>query len=331
MIENIEIHALFTNPEDSYVIHFAYLETENIASSQKKIISIHAKNINSTDSREFSIDNFAAKNDIPLEDLEDWFDDIELSILDEFNSFLKEKSICNFIYYGSDDGQGLILDELKRIFEARNRADANKVFKEIPSSKRKNIPFLFQLDEQDKSIKSFIKQYNNNKLPTAFLSNGEEGVNFERKHFNKVRESVLCKIDFIIRILNVSKNKLKPVTQKSKITSVDLESLKPSEIFKHMNTKSWSFFIGAVIALFSLGMWVNNLINTNENNKLKDSNEKLIEKLQLNKTNYKERESLIIDSLNLRLKNVKERYEIKIDSLNKIKLKDSESLIKKIE
>jgi len=324
MIENIEIQALFNNPEDSYVIHFAYLEIDNIASSQKKIISIHTKNLNSTDSREFSIDNFAAKNDIPLEDLEDWFDDIELSILDEFNSFLKEKSICHFIYYGGDDGQGLILDELKRIFEARNRTEANKVFKEIPSSKRKNIPFLFQFDEQDKSIKSFIKKHNDNKLPIAFLSNGEEGVNFERKHFNKVRESVLCKVDFIIKILNVSKNKIAPIIQNSNTTSVDLESLKPSEIFKHMNTKSWAFFIGAVVGLFSLGMWVNSLINTNENNNLKNRNKELIKELEVNKTGYEKREPFLIDSMNTvfdsEINLINAKNESVIDSLkNEIK------------
>lgn len=319
MIEHIEIQALFNNPEDSYVIHFAYIEVDNVASSHKKIISIHAKNLNSTDSREFSIDNFAAKNDIPVEDLEDWFDDIELSILDEFNSFLKEKSVCNFIYYGGDDGQGLILDELKRIFEARNRADANKFFKEIPSSKRKNLPFLFQFDEQDKSIKSFIKHYNNKKLPIAFLSNGEEGVNFERKHFNKVRESVLCKVDFIIKILNIFKNKTTPITSNSISNSVDLESLKPSAIFKHMNAKSWAFLFGGLAAIFSLGMWVNSLVSTNENNVLESKNKELIEKIEKNDTDFKQRESYLVDSINnynrLNIKSLTKKYEAKIDSI----------------
>jgi len=315
-----EIQSLFSNPEDSYVLHYSYLDVDSSDGVFKKVISIHAKNLDSSDSREFAIDKYVLKNDISIEDIDDWLDDVELAVLDEFNSFLREKSNCKFIYFDDTNGQGLILNELERIFESRNSSESNKKFKQIPRSNRKSLFYLFQFDSQNKSLKDFIKLFNNNNLPLAFLTNAEEGSCFEKRHFNKLRASILCKIDFIIALLNShnaepNKNKVEDVN------TVDLENLKPSQVLKNMNIKSWGILIGILIAVFSLGAWVNSLTSTNNDNNLKDKNQKLLDSIKTNKSIFEKREAYLIDSLNSNFENLKEVYTTKIDSLNKIKLK----------
>ena len=264
-----EIKTLFINPEDSYIIYFTYIEKLGRGRDVKKVIAIHAKNLNSTDSREFSVENFALQNDIPFDDLDDWFDEIELAILDEFNSFLKEKAQCIFIYWAEDDGQGLVLDELKRIFEARNKAESQKIFNQIPPNNRCSIPYLFQFnDGQEITFKRFIKHHNKDRLPTAFLTNYEEGVCFEKKEYQKVRTSILCKIDFIIKVLNSHKSK---IHNKATIPSpVDIEGLKPADIIKNMNLKSWLKLFGIVSLIFSVGFGVGKYMDTKEKEKLKN-------------------------------------------------------------
>lgn len=268
------IKDLFNNPEDSYVIHYAFIEADGKINHLRKVISIHARNLNSSDSREFSIEKEASKHkEILIEEIDDWFDDLELSILDDFNSFLKEKSNCRFIYF--EEGHGLILDELKRIFESRNKFDTKKIFKDIPPSNRKSINYLFNYIEQEKSLKNFIKKYNDDKLPANFLTTQEESVCFEKKNHNKVRESILCKIDFIINLLSHEKNRKKGKNKEGIADSINIEDLKPRDIFKNMSNKSWWWFIGVIVVVlsgvFTAGMWYNKRLNLNEIDKFNNS------------------------------------------------------------
>lgn len=321
MNSQTEINVLFNSPEDSYVIHYSFIEADGINSHLNKIISIHAKNLNSSDSREFSIEKTASKNDIPIEDLQDWFDDLELTILDEFNSFLKEKSKCIFIYYCEEDGQGLILDEIKRIFDARNKSYAKKTFKIIPTSNRKSIPFIFRFSNQDKGLKSFIKKFNQDKLPNGFLTNGEESVSFEKKLFNKIRESISCKIDFIISLLNSENNKSTLYYTKQDNTVINLEDQNLWELIKKFNVKSWGILIAIAIVIFSGGMFLNRILNSKEKNNLIEENTGYKETIELlNKENLK-RNIFIIDSVtNVYSKKIelkKEEYDHKLDSILK--------------
>ncbi len=313
-----EIKALFTNPEDSYVIHFTYLEKEVQGRSIKKVIAIHAKNLNSTDSREFSIENFASQNDIPFDDLDQWFDDIELAILDEFNSFLKEKAQCNFIYWTEDDGQGLILDELKRIFEARNKAESQKTFKQIPTGSRRSIPYLFKFNEQEITLKGFIKQNNSDRLPIAFLTNHEEGACFEKREYQKIRASILCKIDFFIKVLSASKDQNHQEATKS--SAVDIEGLKPIDIIKNMNFKSWLILSGIVLGLLSSGWGLGRYLNTTEEENLKKELKELRKSTDNEKSELNKNNAVAIDSINkiheVELDSVKNHYQFKLDSIS---------------
>ncbi|UTW66372.1 hypothetical protein KFE94_17230 [bacterium SCSIO 12643] len=317
MISDVEITALFSNPEDTYVIHYAYMVVDDANGSSKKIISVYAKNLNSTDSREFSIDKISANHDIPKEDINDIFDDLEEIVLDDFNSFLKEKSKCHFIYYGEEDGLGLILDELKRIFEARNKLDAKKKFKEIPTAKRKSIPYLFQFNDSDKSLKKFVKKYNENKLPTGFLSCDEEGVSFEKGAYNKVRESVLCKVDFLVTLLNSERNQ---TSQSSPyLGPLDIETIRPIDILKNLNIKSWILLSGIVAAIFGGGWGLNSWINSGENKDLQKKNEALKAEIEKSKSDHFEQLSKVADSLNTlnseKIQKIQNKYESKLDSI----------------
>lgn len=304
-----EIQELFRDPEDSYAIHYSYLDLDSSNGVFKKVISIHARNLDSSDSREFSIDSYVLKKDIPLEDIEDWLDEVELIVLDDFNSFLREKYNCNFIFFGEGNGQGLILNELQRIFEARNTAESNKQFKEISSSNRKSVYYLLQFDSQAKSLKDFIKLYNKGTLPTGFLTNGSEGACFEKKQFNKVRESITCKIDFIIRLLN-SINSGEIINKGDNNEALDLENMKPGAILKNMNIKSWLWLIGIAVAIFGAGAGFNNYFNSNQVKELTLEKKSLETELKNNKTNSKKIKERVSDSIS-------KVYEKEITSLNR--------------
>src|SRR5438552_1601010 len=125
-----EILLIKQNPEDVYVIHSSYGKTDNLDHFHPRFYCIYIKNIDASYSNKFSIEKYASKSGIGINDISDWYDDLEISILDELNSLLKAKSECQFIYW-AEDGNELILDLIKSRFDELNNDGNNKEFQII--------------------------------------------------------------------------------------------------------------------------------------------------------------------------------------------------------
>lgn len=291
MIEFNKITNLFAKPNQAYLIFGCFTIRQGVNGFTKKIVSIQCKNLASTDSREFSIEKTATKNDITLDDINDWFDDLELHVLDEFNSFLKEKAECSFLYY-SEDGKGLILDEIKRLFENANKQESKKIFIDVPQVRRIDIPSLFNYTENERELKGFLLKHNNNQLPAYFLSVGEEEVSFDNKQFNKVRNSINCKIDCLIKILSENKesNNTKNVSN-----PIDIEEITFGKLMKNLTLKSWLILLGIASGIFLFGTQFNYLLSEHQAKGLKIDKESLEERLSTDSINFqKENCSLLI-------------------------------------
>lgn len=269
-----EIPALLESPEDVYVVHFSHGATNNRAHFCPRIFCIYVQNMNGSESIKFSIENIAIKQKVPIDDIIYWYDELELSLLDEFDAFLRSKNNCTFIYW-VEDYKELILDVIKSRFEELNKVE-KRSFCEIPIANRKSIHFLVCKIERNVSrdLKRFINAFNKNTPIAGFLSLAEEQQYFEKKDFSKIGASVVAKVSFFVRIIIelVNQPPLSAAPGLPNPEPFDIRPLTPKQLFKNLNVASWLIIGGAMVSAFTFGMWLNNILN---NEDLKDKSKKL--------------------------------------------------------
>jgi hypothetical protein len=253
-----EISAIQSNPEDVYVIHCSQYTDENRNHYPRRISCVYIQNLNGSESQKFSIDKYAVKNDIDLADIEDWYDELEVYVLSDFNTFLRMKMNCIFIYW-LEEGQELMLNALQARYEELNSRDVDKPFYVLSSSNKKTIQNLVnKVDPASAActdLKQFIKYHNQDKIFSGFLNTAEESVCFDKKDFNKIETSVMVKVGFFVSLINTCSTadvngKIQP-----KNDPVDIQSLSPLDLFRRLSIKSWIWFIGIIISSAGIGTY----------------------------------------------------------------------------
>jgi hypothetical protein len=279
----LEIPSLEKSPEDVYILHACFTKTPNLNQFSQRVVSIYLQNLNGSNSEKYSIEKYASKNNIEIEDIEDWYDDLEVYVLDDFNSFLKGKIGSTFIYW-HDDNKELILDIIKERFEELNKENTGKSFQTVPVTHRKSIQYLMKKVSEveiPSDLKQFIKNHNNGQVIAGYLNNGEESNCFDRKEFNLIGTSIISKVSFFAKLINEHAKQ----NQKTLVVfaPIDFQSMKVGDIIRNLNLKSWLILAGLVGASLSLGYGVSNYLNSSEIKSLKDDNsdmEKVIKNKQ---------------------------------------------------
>lgn len=294
-----DITFLQRNPEDVYVIHCAYGKANNENHFSPRIYCIYLKNLDSSYSAKFSLETYGSKNDIPINDIPDWYDDLELYILDDLNDFLKSKSDCLFIYW-AEQGNELILDILKTRFEELNKAGTTKRFFEIPMQQRKSVQSLLQnlskasfINQTD--LKVFVRDHNNQQLINGYLQGSEESVCFTRKEYDKITLSITAKVDFFIKIINQQPTSPKTKTE---ITSpLDLQSFSLGWLLKRLSIGSWLLMGGILIGTFLTGLGINDYFSSKNEKALDREIQDLKKQNEKQQQDYEGDKKSLLDSI----------------------------------
>ncbi len=248
-------------PEDIYVIHCAYGDCPNTDQFGDRVVSIFVKNLDSSKSVLVSIEKYASKSGIELNEMKDWHDDLEIAVLDEISDFLKSKSDCNFFFW-AEQGKELILDVLQSRFEEINRDSPNKKFADIPASQRWSIKDFLKdradIDPYD-DLKKFIKSNGNGNL-VGYQSSSEERVSFDKSQFGKIKTSIAFKVDFLIGLLqsNVTSSDAdsSSTLNNRHVEPMDFQKMNLLSFHNKLNIPSIFLFWGFVIAMFGAGFKV---------------------------------------------------------------------------
>jgi hypothetical protein len=306
-----EISAIQSNPEDVYVIHYSQYMDENRSHYPRRVSCIYVQNLNGSESQKFSIDKYAVKNDIDLAAIEDWYDDLEIYVLSDFNTFLRTKMHCTFIYW-LEEGQELMLNAIQARYEELNNGEVDKSFYVLSSSNKKVIQNLVSKVDPDSTaytdLKKFIKYHNQDKILPGFLNTAEESVCFDKKDFSKIETSVVVKVSFFVSLINTcstveSKQKKDPNND-----PIDIQSLSPRALLRRLNIKSWAWFIGIIISSFGIGT----SLSISQVTQLKNQNTEFQNQLTEAKKQYEDSLRKYSNS-NLNLLN---QLRLKSDSLN---------------
>jgi hypothetical protein len=314
-----EIAAIQSSPEDIYVIHCSQSAAGNVNHYNPRISCIYVQNLNSSEGLKFSIEKYASKNKIDINDITDWYDDLEIYVLDDFNTFLKSKLHCTFIYW-AEEGKELLLDIIKSRYEELNKEDDKKAFCRVPISNRKTVQHLvkkvFQDDEIPKDLKQFIKHHNNEQLINGFLNNAEESICFDKKDFNTIGTSVVSKVDFFISVINDYSSRDTMQVKDVNSDAIDLQSMNPFSLLRRLNIKSWLL----LISIFSAGIGIGKYFLSQEINTLQN------DKSQLEKE-ITDQQNMFKDSIdNLKAENLKLVKQLKVESDSLISTRALKSL-----
>ncbi|MEA5425402.1 hypothetical protein [Arcicella lustrica] len=199
---------LTEDPNKVLFIHYSQSNTfddDDYGSISPIITSIVIKSLDGQIDQQFAIHFEADKADIPIDEIQNSYRDLELRILKAFNSFVKRHSDCNWIHWDMKNihfGFEGIKHRYEKIFGNLND------FNEIPVNNKKNLFDIIEkiygekfVDGSD-TLKSLMKCNSNNIDNNAYLSSAVESTEFGRKNFVNVIKSVDLKVDFIKKATN---------------------------------------------------------------------------------------------------------------------------------
>jgi len=194
---------ILEDPSKVLFIHYSYSKTyedDAYGVLSPIITSIVIKSLDNQIDTQLAIHFEADKGDLPIEQIQDSYRELELRILRSFNEFVKRHQGYVWIHWDMKNihfGFDAIKHRYEKIFESLSD------FCEIPNSHKQNLRVIIEgiygegfVNGPD-SLRSLKLCNNKNVLDPCYLSMEEESLEFERKNFDIVIKSVDCKVDFI--------------------------------------------------------------------------------------------------------------------------------------
>lgn len=193
-------------------IHYSQsntFEDDDYGNISPIISSIVIKSLDGQIDQQFAIHFEADKADIPKDEIQNSYRDLELRILKSFNEFVRRHNHCYWIHWDMKNihfGFEAIKHRYEKIF-----GDL-KDYNEIPINNKKNLRAIIEgmygesFVSGPDTLKSLLICNSGNVENNAYLSPIVESTEFERKHFFNVIQSVDLKVDFIksatIKLMN---------------------------------------------------------------------------------------------------------------------------------
>lgn len=194
---------LVEDPSKVLFIHYSQSNTfddDDYGNISPIITSIVIKSLDNQIDQQFAIHFEADKADIPIDEIQNFYRELELRVLKGYNDFVKRHREYNWIHWDMKNihfGFEAIKHRYEKIYG--NLKDYN----EIPVNNKKNLRNIIEgiygenFVTGPDTLKSLLKCNSGNTDNNTYLSMDEESIEFENKNFTKVIKSVDLKVDFI--------------------------------------------------------------------------------------------------------------------------------------
>lgn len=197
------LRKLTEDPSKVLFIHYSLSNTfddDDYGSISPIITSIVIKSLDGQIDQQFAIHFEADKADIPIDEIQYSYRDLELRILKAYNDFVRRHRECNWIHWDMKNihfGFEAIKHRYEKIFGNLND------YNEIPINNKKNLRDIIEgmygenfVDGPD-ALKALLICNSGNIDNNSYLSSDIESTEFEHKNFTNVIKSVDLKVDFI--------------------------------------------------------------------------------------------------------------------------------------
>lgn len=201
------------DPSKVLFVHYSgssTYEDDDYGNISPIITSIVIKSLDGQTDKQFAIHLEADKADIPKDQIQDSYRELELRILKLYNDFVRRHLECFWIHWDMKNihfGFEAIKHRYEKIFE--NLDD----YCEIPNNKKKNLRTIIEGMYGDNfvsgsdALKALMLCNSNSVEDPVYLSKDNESIQFESKNFIAVIKSVDLKVEFIKKATKKLSNK----------------------------------------------------------------------------------------------------------------------------
>lgn len=197
------LNKITEDPSKVLFVHYSESSTyddDDYGNISPIITSIVIKSLDGQIDKQFAIHLEADKADIPKDQIQDSYRELELRILKLYNDFVRRNLDCFWIHWDMKNihfGFEAIKHRYEKIFESLED------YCEIPSNKKKNLRTIIEGMYGDDfvsgsdSLKALMLCNSDNIEDSTYLSKDNESSQFENKNFIGVIKSVDIKVEFI--------------------------------------------------------------------------------------------------------------------------------------
>jgi len=197
------LNKITEDPSKVLFVHYSESSTyddDDYGNISPIITSIVIKSLDGQIDKQFAIHLEADKADIPKDQIQDSYRELELRILKLYNDFVRRNLDCFWIHWDMKNihfGFEAIKHRYEKIFESLED------YCEIPSNKKKNLRTIIEGMYGDDfvsgsdSLKALMLCNSDNIEDSTYLSKDNESSQFENKNFIGVIKSVDLKVEFI--------------------------------------------------------------------------------------------------------------------------------------
>ena len=241
------------NPSESLVIHYSRQDLEDNESGMAtpRIIAIIVKSLDGKFNECFAIHHEAEKAKIVSDEITNYYDLLEERLIKSFVSFVKTHRNYNWLHWDMNDVHFSFeaIEHRYKVLIDENGKD----FINVPLDKRFNINQLLQCIygnnyENEPQLDNLIKSNNKGVLKNSYLTLNQEAMAFKDLNFSKILESLKCKVNFLLEIINRISNRQLCVSKRNFINRL-------GNFITHPVTATIaciSTILGAILAIFTI-------------------------------------------------------------------------------
>ena len=222
---NATIKKLNDEKSNTLIIHYSCESFYDIKDGRTpRITSIAVRELNSAQTKSFSIHKVAEIKKVNFDDIEENYDALEKDMLKEFFEFVKDHSNYNWVHWNMRD-----INYGFEAIEYRYKVLSGEPVS-IDSNKRYDLARILKNRYGDKYIIGHPRleklTEKNNITQKDFLTGKEEAMCFEKKEFIKLHQSTLRKVDVFNTIFEkILDNSLETDAKINDIYGISLQGL----------------------------------------------------------------------------------------------------------
>jgi DNA polymerase elongation subunit (family B) len=247
------INSLYDNDSHCLVIHYSCESFYDIKDGKTpRITSIAVRYLNTAQTKSFSIHKVAELKQIPIDQINGNYDQLEKEMLEEFFKFVEEHKDYKWIHWN--------MRNINYGFEAlkyRAKILGAKIF-DIKDENKFDLAKLL-IDKYGKDYSSHPRLpsiLEMNKISSKHWLNGdEEATAFDNKEYVKLHQSTLAKVDVIENILKLTAEESLKTESKLK----DIYGISPQGLFE-LAKDNWLYSVILIILSALLGAYFGKLI-----------------------------------------------------------------------
>lgn len=213
------VEKLKKNPSQVLIIHYS---RQNLTDNESgvatpRIIAILVKSLDGKENYCFAIHHEAEKANIILENITDYYDQLEERLLKSFNTFVKKHRDCQWIHWDMNDVH-FSFEAIKHRYCVMVDEEGND-FQEISTYNRINLNSLLKCIygnnyEKEPEFENLMKTNNQGIVKNGYLTIEQEANAFKNLEFPVILESLRCKVNFLLDVVDKIINGILKVSSK---------------------------------------------------------------------------------------------------------------------